>query len=539
MKKLVSFVLVLAMIMGCVSVAFAGTTKSKSEINYVPIGDSFSNGHSFAELGVDEDLSEIYAELFAKHLNKEYDEVTVSKDLLLAGIRATDVLAYLGKSEYRDGMTEYWHKNAGSTSPECINAVKNANIISVKLGYNNLINYMSLVIKKDFGLNDKRLEFTLNNDKVENLLTDEQKKMLSIVKSDLTEIVEEAFPEEVLSAINSGVTNILDIKIGADYTIRDYINFLAYAVVGACIDYDNMLDEIYRLNPNVDVFVMELENTIDGFTLTYEIEDSEIEISLGKMIGAALDFFNTYYAVFSKYSDKTYYVKANGVPQTFADQVVTDSAFAKVFTKALLGTDDDVIVKNVQQYLAVSNYSLNDIIDSFANIGASGIESLLSEENITKLLTQDFSKASDTDKLIMKVYLMLLEFFGAGMHPSVEGHATMAKTLEEAYEEHRILDEAVVYHFIIKMIPEDAVKFMYSKTIEEVKSRIELYNKQYAYVKQFCDKIYETINNPTVVTILPETNMVKLSSSTKLVTPKTVVTTIKNKVNTVLGKLFK
>jgi len=543
MKKLLSFVLVLAMIMGCVSVAFAGTTKSKNSIYYLPIGDSFSNGYHFEELENDPECKKIYPILFGQYLKEEagYDTVTVSSVLLRNGLRANDVLAYLGKSEYKDGLTDYWQPSTQEDSQECIKAVQDANIISIKLGYNNFVSYIRLAIQKDLELDPEEYgSLDYSQGTVDKLLTKEQKEMLKVVRTDLTEIVNSTIPEEIISAIKDGTVSFLDTPVGAYYTVEDYINIASYAILGACIDYDNMLAEIYRLNPSVDVYVMELDNTLDDITLTYQLDDNEIEIPLGKIAGSVIDLFNTYYAVLSKYSDKTFYVKSEENPETFAEKVVSDSAFAATFTTQFIGQEapENIdIVKNVQKYLAVSDFSLNDMIDGFSNL--SDIASLFSSDKITNLLTGDFSKVSEMDKFIVKVYIMVFAFYGAGCHPSVEGHVTMAQALEEAYEEHRVLDEAVVYHFIIKMIPEDAVKFMYSKTIEEVKASIELYNKQYAYVKQFCDKIYETINNPTVVTILPETNMVKVSSSTKLVTPKTVVSTIKNRVNTVLGKLFK
>jgi len=149
-RSLICLVLVLAMVMCSASTLFAAL---KTNIVYVPIGDSYTNGYRFEELGIDAD---IYPELFAKYLEDEGYSVTLKADLAINGIRSNDVIALLDetKTNTGDALTKYWQGymfEDDTYRPKFISAVQSADIISIKLGYNNLVSYIGLAIRKDLG----------------------------------------------------------------------------------------------------------------------------------------------------------------------------------------------------------------------------------------------------------------------------------------------------------------------------------------------------------------------------------------------------
>jgi len=550
-RKSIAILLVLTMLMACVSVAFANT-KVKEDIFYLAIGDSYSNGYRFESLE-NNDLSKTYVNQFGSYLESlGFNSVTVSSSLCQPGFRANDALAYLDMNTYETGdskpvgdtLTNYWQAWNFDNIPQCIEDAKNADVVTIKLGYNNLVSYVRLALEQDLGMGSR----PYLTEKVEDLFTDEQKEKIEIVKKDVTDIIEDAIPAELLEALNTEISSLLDTKVGSTYTVADYINYVSYAILGACIDYDKLLDRLYELSPDVDIYVLGLENPFENIKLTYTYQGVEIDIPIGKAFGSVLELFNLYYSVLSKYSDKVYYVNIIDDPQMMGDKLITDFDYARQFTDVLLDEDFDIndedrpalvegIYPNIQYYLSINEFSLNEIISDIQAIGTNGIADLFSDEHIYNLMTE-FSSSS-MDRFVSKFYLMVFAIGGAACHPSAEGHTTMAESLEKTYSERRLLDEAVVYHFIVDNIPEEAVEFLYAKTLDEVRTLVNEYNTKFSTVKEFIDKLKQPITGVQSLLPTPTKLLSAKSNSVSIASPKTVVRTLVSKIASTIKKMIK
>jgi len=95
------------------------------------------------------------------------------------------------------------------------------------------------------------------------------------------------------------------IALEDSYFIRNFVESSAYGIMKYCCCLDKNLERIYELNPDVCVVVVQVQNFYSG----QEYSLNGVTIPVGDIVQIAVDFVNTYASSFSKYCDKYYYAK--------------------------------------------------------------------------------------------------------------------------------------------------------------------------------------------------------------------------------------
>ena len=352
--KLISAFISLMMMLGVVaSTVFAtvdgaepetSSSNEKPKFNYVSLGASNVNGYGMfgyvedwaydyplekANLnvyGYKADTPGSYPVLLAQELSKNYD-VKLSQ-MAISSMRAEEVKFLLYDDAVADKYTEWrfynesdpnvsydanWFVSAGykemgydgegaapshaealaALRAEYKNVLVNADLVTVDVGMNNFGVYLQKQIKNKnaFGAD------------------------LSTLDPDVAAKYEEG-KEFVFNVIKE---KLGDTEIPMDF-LSNAVDAFAFALVGYCMSFDDIVSWIYANNPDATVVAVSVQNLMDGLKAT--IPGVDAELPLGDIFGAVINAANTYTAVLSPYASKYYYanVSADGHVELFGDE---------------------------------------------------------------------------------------------------------------------------------------------------------------------------------------------------------------------------
>ncbi len=327
MKRFISILLALIMVFSLGVAAFAepadagtGDSGNKStKLVYTALGDSTSNGYGLAEYKMEEriykyalDVKQSYPSMFSRALQAD-----VFYQDCLAGLRSEDML-YLIDANY-DGdaythgqafgdyvMNDLKHDKIDGkyiTDPQQLRDaytkhVKEADVITLDIGLNNFGQFIK-----------KQIELYQSTGKAYEMDFDSEMEAM------LTSKMFEGMRDAMLKILQ--VLGLSDLGL-ADVALRSMV----YSYVDNFRAFDQIIDCIYELNPDVDLYVLGLYNSFSELYLVGKTFD------IGQYYAQLLQGVNQHY--------KDYGNNYPGCSYTYVD-IFNVETFG--LPTALLGTD--------------------------------------------------------------------------------------------------------------------------------------------------------------------------------------------------------
>ena len=357
----------------------------KDAFTYVSLGDSMVNGFGMFGYYPEEVYPEndhnwngfnmIVPNAFpAKLAGYIEEELDVKVDLIQLGVsamRSAELRAILDPTFMGDERTQDLMSGESGAFNDCMEGLPEGyeqDVDGFRQYYIDTISAAELIsycFHYDFG-------YTLTQDVIMSFIED------GVVEEiDFSPYIDEeyiAMFEQVSAMIGAYVDSILTangIDLSAWSGMIDFVTGvvkgLAYVTLSYCINFDKNMEQILKLNPDVDILVVDSYNTFKGMQMVV----GDIEVPLGDIYGYTLELSNIYAKYLSPYSLRTNHVSIDDYPTLFTDKFkdvdlenpdLTGQDKA-VFFKTLMATIDDD--PNIDEGF-VANY---DFIDGYLNTG--------------------------------------------------------------------------------------------------------------------------------------------------------------------------
>ena len=362
-NKILSAVLTLSLVFGAMSLTLNVAAESdlqiatveKTDFNYVALGASNVagyglHGYNFDEIyeyPKDRDLEDrrgykmnpegSYPVLLQEKLNETYN--TKLEVIAASSMRAEEVHMLLDDTYSGDSYTDMWFfaDNGNSNSP--INWGYKPGVYEYRIfaekgveGYNLDPNYKPTQMEALVALRRATQESVRNADliTVDAGMNNFGTYMLNLVRSgkvfdsDLGLISPEI--EKYYDDMRNYVIGIVSKFMGnANFDnsfMQGFIDTLAYAAVGYCLNTDAIMEHIFDLNPDVEVVLVGAQSMLHG--LQVELPGIEGEIPFGDIYDLLVNTCNLYSAVLSPYADKYCFasVSENGHVEFLKDEIL-------------------------------------------------------------------------------------------------------------------------------------------------------------------------------------------------------------------------
>jgi len=347
-KKCISLVMVIAVLMGLAAPASAATAEllDDSKIGYVALGDAITAG-----LGLYQDDTKYY-EIVADYLDTDY--IQKSGKLWRA-----EELRYLLDDKYEgDGYTKsITGLGALKKSGEVKDYVKNADVVSIQIGVNNFATYFVKQLMNY--LDPAKTPYEYDFDQIAEELFDFQDKFSADEITSAVGTVREAVMEQLLAAAPDEGDIALEF-------IEYAVEVATYSLLSYVTSFNGMINAIYELNPDVDLYIIGIYNPAAGEVLTYRTEDHvvageliegrEIEIPVGDAIGAVIELANSYAQILAPRAYNYTYVDP-GTPIKLIDKMADkalplDERIPVAVKNALLDASESTAVSLIQELFA-------------------------------------------------------------------------------------------------------------------------------------------------------------------------------------------
>lgn len=341
------------------------------KLHYVSLGASNTNGYGhhgyldneiyedplaanksqMNDYGYDKAPANAYPALIKEALAQSTGREVELHQLAISSMRVEEVLWLLDDTyepdEYMDwrftggkSWFDMAHKDGGREAlrAEYRDYIANADVITVDLGWNNFGVYAfnnTMTILKEGGARYWKapdLESVIGTDKEELYYAIKDKTMECLGK--YVDLSDTALSEDV---------------------IQKLVDVYSYAAFGACYNFDKVIDHIYKLNPDAEVVVINIQNLADE--LVINVNGSELP--LGDFYGELIGSVDLYRATRSPYADKYSFAYAgdDGDVDTFLDEFRRwdgDVATLSQDMKDLFDMyDDNVYARSKIEYIMV------------------------------------------------------------------------------------------------------------------------------------------------------------------------------------------
>ena len=501
-KRLIALLLALTMVVSILPIsAFAAEEEEK--LNYVSLGASNVNGYGMHGYliedvyeypflkeneniyGYKQDTPGSYPVLIKEHLESKGYTVNLSQ-MAISSMRAEEVRFLLDDSYSGDAYTDWrfcdvpgydakdsqnWFYLAGKlewkaqgnagdpTQEQAVAALKaaykkaiiEADLITVDIGINNFGVYASNQIVSNMYEND-----------------------LNKVDPELAAIYAEgkAYVMDVLQEEAGDLLASMPVE-----SLNHMADTMAYALVGFCLSFDAVMEQIYTLNPDATVAVVSIQNLMYGLFAT--MEGIEETLPFGDIFGALVNAANVYTASISPYCDKYVYadVRQNGHVEFFSDELLAYNGDPSTLSQDMKDCfdvyDNDLYIKSrVQQLLAKQLYAAG-LLDISAAVAMGG--------DIAENL-EYFAIAYQNDLLTIPALgnITLKQFFDAGAagrlpataQPHYDGYVVALNTaydlMAEIMQAGVAIDTLDAASFGLKFDPvEDALLGAFFGTLED------------------------------------------------------------------------
>ena len=327
--KIIAVLMSVFMMVACCAPAVSAALadhKHKTDLNYVSIGDSMTNGYGLEGYNQGEKLNNLgelnygeasYAIAFEEYLKSIYGNKNVSHTkLAISGMLSGDLLYLLGGMDapVLDGFFGYmsycglletyfgdfdhqnqetllynhdnWDDFADYIRGYYQSAVKDADIITLCVGNAEFGAFMCNKILEV-------LEMFSDENKYEGEKVKTLEDALALVESDeLKEIVLDVYDE---------IRNVcFDAVAGVDFIgekkADQLLECAAYIVASYLVNYEAILDQIVALNPNVDIILVGLFDIVESVKITVGEDADKTDLDVSEWIGTVLDAVNAYTA---------------------------------------------------------------------------------------------------------------------------------------------------------------------------------------------------------------------------------------------------
>lgn len=398
-------------------------------INYVSIGDSMTNGlglgngyDATGRNGYTEICTIAYPALVAN--NYEWDLT----QLATSAMRAEDLHyileygmegAYQGDEWTRDDLVGHgsrWGKDGVEVVSNTFqSSIKEAGVVSMAVGNANFGVYLMDMITTTIGLAGYGNDYsycTLDN-ALKILNVDEgTKSTVKTIYNKLLSYLSDYVPAELADTL---------------------ANRMAYVVTSYMINYEGALSRIVELNPDVEIIIVGLMNTMSGFELNVTSQDGTTHLDMAAMLDIILNPMNAYLAGLptvkqglGEYAEaKLYYAELDRIEthsKTFKEVYQDESNLIRDrFVDTIVGTSENpgmvwglmeqetfITLKDITDYEAAVLYKTVDGKDEpkSAEEQIEGILSYISRNTYGK---SDSEKAAFADKVTAVVTYLTFE----------------------------------------------------------------------------------------------------------------------------------
>ena len=294
-RKCISFVLTIALFTSVVAPASAAVADmfSKSSYNayYVALGDAVTEGY-----GLD-DPDDVYYVRVAEALGKSDDYYAYSHNKL----RVEEIRYLLDDGYNGDGYTSAIGSMLKHKRTEVQGYVSNAEVITINAGVRNFSTYiveqMVHYLENNGAVKYNYSFDAFYDEKVQDALYD--------IKNVVTEQFAAIAPDEGVKAL-------------------EFANFVVevstYAVMSYITSFNGMIASTYKLNPDVDLYVIGIYNPMQDEVLSFSNGETTKDIPLGTFFGALVELANAYAQILAPRAyDYTYVDPGN--PELLIDQM--------------------------------------------------------------------------------------------------------------------------------------------------------------------------------------------------------------------------
>lgn len=327
LKKCLSCILVCALLISVVSPisAVTSTLAADAHPGYVALGDGATLGVGLKQANEDEGESgeKAYYEIIAEALSKngviddEFDYAAhANRNYRVEEIRYLVDLDYEGDG-YTDSISSLDVLRRAGTVRENI---KYADVITINVGVNNFSTY--IIEQLMYYLDPQTLGQT--------------KYAYSFEEFTDAEVIEQL--ESVKAIVSDKLYTAAD-DTGDD--ILDLINFVSevstYAILSYITSFNAMVEGIYELNPDVELYIIGIYNFAEGETLSYKGHSFEI----GTYFGALVELANVYSQILAPRKYDYIYVDP-GHPELLIDQM-GDTSIDSMYERIPAGLVDELV----------------------------------------------------------------------------------------------------------------------------------------------------------------------------------------------------
>ena len=204
----------------------------------------------------------------------------------------------------------------------------------------------------------------------------------------------------------------------------DFVDTLAYALVGFCTNFDVIMEKIHELNPDATVVAVSIQNLMAGLELALPGMDPA---PFGEIFGALINAANIYMAVGSPYADQYYCAdvrKNGGRVEFFSDDIAKYDGDPKTLS-------DNII-------------DCFDVLDGFDDPYDKGIHV---KYQLHKFLNSEWESLAGAQ--VAGVYTTFESFMAAGAEGFAElaetSYASFIPTLQGMYAEFSVKYDAMLY----------------------------------------------------------------------------------------------
>ncbi|MBQ8321615.1 MAG: hypothetical protein IJX92_04550 [Clostridia bacterium] len=341
------------------------------KLHYVSLGASNTNGYGhhgylddeiyqdplaanksqMNDYGYDKAPANAYPSLIKDALAQSTGREVELHQLAISSMRVEEVLWLLDDTYEPDEYMEWrftggksWfdmaHNDGGREAlrAEYRDYIANADVITVDLGWNNFgvyaFNNTMTILKENGARYWKAPDF-------ESVIGSCKEKAYYTIR------------DKVIECLVKRV-DLSDTVLSADI-IQKLADVFSYAVFGACYNFDEVMSHIYKLNPDAEVVVINIQNLADELIINI----NGLEFPLGDFYGELIEFVDLYRANKSPYADKYSFAYAgdDGDVDTFLDEFRRwdgDIATLSQDMKDLFDMyDDNVYARSKIEYIMV------------------------------------------------------------------------------------------------------------------------------------------------------------------------------------------
>ncbi len=364
------------------------------EIKYLALGSAHTVGSGVA-------AGQAYPELVKAALSDTGKTVSL-QNLGLSGMRAEE-LRYLLDSNYSgDAYTEEKflgndgifaaHGGAEALREKYINAVREAEVITLELGFDSFLTYAL-----DYAFNSEyEADFSMFDD--------------GLARS--AEEIKGRFEDVLNGYIEDGdspETGVL---------LQRVIDGVAYAIVGYADNFDAVLANIYKLNPDAQLTVLNIKNPLEGLEATMSGLDFQIPLSL--IYGIIVDVANIYMGTLSAYDGAYNFA--------YVGEGKTDMLDSSASDNAVLGE----IIKTAEEY-SVLDLTAAATTEKDARSLVNSILAASSVAGFDLKTNPDYiALISDTGAMTKLAIAVRCGYGQLPALPSAQGHKTIAASVVSA-----------------------------------------------------------------------------------------------------------